>query len=92
MIQSVAVKFKMISHAEDELSRSAPYRDIISAGRCLMKYWFDFWIACFILAGSAFALIALIVLVRGAADLRQMFTRFEAHTRSDDRSAGDFRS
>jgi hypothetical protein len=57
-----------------------------------MKYWFYFWIVCFVLAGSAFALIALIVLARGAADLRQMFTRFEAHIHSDDQSAGEFRS
>lgn len=45
-----------------------------------MKYWFYFWILCFVAAGSAFALIALIVLVRGAGDLRQMFVRLKSHT------------
>jgi hypothetical protein len=38
-----------------------------------MSGWYHFWIANFVLAGSAFLVIALIVLVRGIADLRQMF-------------------
>jgi hypothetical protein len=38
-----------------------------------MNYWYYFWVANFILAGSGFALITLIVLVRGLGDLRDMF-------------------
>lgn len=38
-----------------------------------MAGWYYFWMACFMIAGSAFAIIALVVAVRGAADLRQMF-------------------
>jgi hypothetical protein len=38
-----------------------------------MKGWYYFWIANFVLAGSVFAIIAIIVLVRGLVDLRQMF-------------------
>lgn len=37
-----------------------------------MQAWYDFWMASFVLAGSAFAIIAAIVLVRGIGDLRQM--------------------
>ena len=48
-----------------------------------MKYWFYFWILCFAVAGSAFAIIALIVLVRGASDLRQMLARLQPHTQTD---------
>jgi hypothetical protein len=38
-----------------------------------MKYWYYFWTANFILAGSAFVFITLVVLVRGVGDLRAMF-------------------
>lgn len=37
-----------------------------------MDAWYAFWMVSFALAGSAFAAIAAIVLVRGIADLRQM--------------------
>jgi len=37
-----------------------------------MVAWYYFWMASFFLAGSAFAFIAAIVMVRGVADLRQM--------------------
>ncbi len=43
-----------------------------------MTAWYYFWMASFLLAGSAFALIAAIVLVRGIADLRQMFAGLRA--------------
>ncbi len=39
-----------------------------------MTAWYYFWMASFLLAGSAFAVIAAIVLVRGIGDLRQMFS------------------
>ena len=38
-----------------------------------MDAWYYFWMANFFVAGSAFALIALIVLVLGVKDLRDMF-------------------
>jgi hypothetical protein len=38
-----------------------------------MNGWYLFWMANFVLAGSAFAVITLIVLVRGLRDLREMF-------------------
>ncbi len=43
-----------------------------------MTAWYYFWMVSFLLAGSAFALIAAIVLVRGIADLRQMFAGLRA--------------
>ena len=46
-----------------------------------MNSWYYFWMANFVIAGSAFAVIAVIVLVRGIGDLRQMFRRLgeESH-------------
>ncbi len=35
--------------------------------------WYYFWVANFVVAGSAFLVIALIVTVHGIGDLRQMF-------------------
>jgi hypothetical protein len=46
-----------------------------------MNYWYYFWIANFILAGSAFAVITVIVLVRGLGDLRQMLANLRAEVR-----------
>ncbi|HMD84599.1 MAG TPA: hypothetical protein VKO18_07850 [Terriglobia bacterium] len=43
-----------------------------------MGFWYYFWTANFIVAGSAFLLITLIVLVRGGKDLRDMFARLKA--------------
>ncbi len=43
-----------------------------------MTAWYYFWMASFLLAGSAFAIIAAIVLVRGIGDLRQMLTDLRA--------------
>lgn len=42
-----------------------------------MRAWYWFWVLNFIVAGSAFAIIAVIVLVRGGQDLRRMFARLE---------------
>lgn len=46
-----------------------------------MNVWYDFWMANFVVAGSAFAVITVIVFVRGLRDLRQMLAnlRSEAH-------------
>jgi len=43
-----------------------------------MNYWYYFWIANFILAGSTFAIITVIVLVRGLGDLRQMLANLRS--------------
>jgi hypothetical protein len=49
-----------------------------------MKYWYYFWLICFVLAGSAFGVIALIVLVGGIKDLRHMFAKLARHADSGD--------
>lgn len=43
-----------------------------------MNGWYYFWMANFMVAGSAFAVITLIVLVRGLRDLREMFANLRA--------------
>jgi hypothetical protein len=40
-----------------------------------MKAWYYFWVLNFVVAGSAFCVIAVIVTVRGVGDLREMFKR-----------------
>jgi len=40
-----------------------------------MRAWLIFWTASLWLAGGSFAAITLVVTVRGAKDLRQMFER-----------------
>ena len=46
--------------------------------RPTMNGWYYFWMANFLLAGSAFAVITVIVLVRGLRDLREMFANLRA--------------
>lgn len=46
--------------------------------RSLMNAWYYFWIANFLIAGSAFAIITAIVLVRGLRDLKEMFANLRA--------------
>lgn len=46
--------------------------------RPIMNSWYYFWMANFVLAGSAFAIITVIVLVRGLRDLREMFANLRA--------------
>jgi hypothetical protein len=43
-----------------------------------MAGWYYFWMANFIVAGSAFAIITVIVLVQGLRDLREMFAGLRA--------------
>jgi hypothetical protein len=38
-----------------------------------MTYWYYFWTFDFVVAGSAFVIILLLVAVRGFADLKAMF-------------------
>lgn len=46
-----------------------------------MNGWYLFWMANFVIAGSAFAMITVIVLVRGLRDLREMFAGLRAEAR-----------
>ena len=46
-----------------------------------MNGWYYFWMTNFLLAGSAFAVITLIVLVLGLRDLREMFAGLRAEAR-----------
>ncbi|MDR3676650.1 MAG: hypothetical protein P4N24_14250 [Acidobacteriota bacterium] len=43
-----------------------------------MGFWYYFWTVNFIVAGSAFAIITVIVMVRGSHDLRTMMARLKA--------------
>jgi len=40
-----------------------------------MSRWLYFWVANLILAGLTFALITVVVIVRGIGDLKEMFRR-----------------
>lgn len=44
-----------------------------------MKIWYYFWTLNFIVAGSAFCIIAIIVSIRGLKDLRKMFASLHQH-------------
>ncbi len=48
-----------------------------------MDIWYYFWLANFLVAGTAFALIAAIVTVRGARDLRDMFTSLRSQHKAE---------
>ena len=43
-----------------------------------MRYWYTFWIANLFVDGLAFALISVVVIVRGVGDLRQLFIKLRA--------------
>jgi hypothetical protein len=42
-----------------------------------MGFWYYFWTANFLVAGSAFTVITVVVLVRGSKDLLDMFARLK---------------
>jgi hypothetical protein len=42
-----------------------------------MHGWYLFWMANFVVAGSAFAVITLVVLVRGWRDLKELFASLD---------------
>jgi hypothetical protein len=44
-----------------------------------MKIWYYFWTLNFIVAESAFCIIAIIVSIRGLKDLRKMFASLRQH-------------
>ena len=49
-----------------------------------MRYWYWFWITNLFVCGLAFALVSLVVIVRGAGDLRHMFTRLRNQNPDDE--------
>ena len=50
-----------------------------------MEIWKAFWTVALVVAGSGFALITLIVILKGGTDLRAMLTGLKAH-HNDDRT------
>jgi hypothetical protein len=44
-----------------------------------MENWYYFWTFNFIVAGSTFSVIAIIVCIRGIKDLRKMFSDLRQH-------------
>jgi hypothetical protein len=54
-----------------------------------MGFWYYFWTANFIVAGSSFALITLVVMVRGSKDLRDMLSRLNAISASSEQTLPD---
>lgn len=49
-----------------------------------MRYWYMFWIANLFIDGLAFALISLVVVVRGVGDLRHLFIKLREQGPVDD--------
>jgi len=46
-----------------------------------MNAWYFFWMANFVIAGTAFADIAIVVAIRGVKDLREMFANLRAESK-----------
>lgn len=46
-----------------------------------VTYWYYFWVANLLLAGSAFTLIVCVVCVLGFKDLIEMFAKLRGNTR-----------
>ena len=46
-----------------------------------MNVWYFFWMANFVIAGTAFAVIAIVVAIRGVKDLREMFANLRAEAK-----------
>jgi hypothetical protein len=46
-----------------------------------MNAWYYFWMANFVIAGTAFAVIAIVVAIRGVKDLRDMFANLRAEAK-----------
>jgi hypothetical protein len=44
-----------------------------------MEIWKAFWTIALVVAGSGFALITLVVILKGGTDLRAMLTGLKAH-------------
>jgi hypothetical protein len=50
-----------------------------------MEIWKMFWTVSLLVAGSAFAIITIVVIVKGGSDLRAMLTGLKKH-HDDDRT------
>ena len=50
-----------------------------------MSFWKTFWAAALLIAGSGFALVTLVVILKGSGDLRAMLTGLKKH-HNDDRT------
>jgi hypothetical protein len=48
-----------------------------------MRYWEFFWTACLLVAGSSFVFITIVVIIKGARDLKDMFAGLLAHRDED---------
>jgi hypothetical protein len=46
-----------------------------------MGFWYYFWTVNFVVSGTVFAVITLVVLVRGSKDLLDMFARLREKQR-----------
>jgi hypothetical protein len=53
-----------------------------------MRAWYYFWVLNFVVAGSAFFIIAVIVTIRGVGDLREMFARLRATSQAKSAQTG----
>jgi len=47
-------------------------------------YWYLFWTANLVIAGSAFLIITVVVMIRGIGDLKGMFVRLRVSGTRDD--------
>ncbi len=50
-----------------------------------MEFWKIFWAGALLVAGSGFAVITVIVILKGGGDLRKMLSGLKSH-HSDDRT------
>jgi hypothetical protein len=51
----------------------------------MLSFWKTFWTAAILVAGSGFALVTLVVILKGGGDLRAMLSELTKH-RNDDRT------
>ena len=49
-----------------------------------MNLWLLFWIICLLVAGASFALITIIVTIKGVKDLREWFGSLNQQNREGD--------
>jgi hypothetical protein len=48
-----------------------------------MDFWQTFWLVAVLTAGSAFAIITLVVTIKGAQDMKNMLSGLKAHQDDD---------
>ena len=55
-----------------------------------MEYWYEFWLANFVVTSIGFALISVVVLVGGIKDISQMFSALQrSHENKHDPDSRD---